>query len=242
MSASSSQVACIGQPLSWLVLERLALDELEGAAAATAGEHLVACAACSAAMGTIRVETRVLPALPELPALDAVAPVVLSGGRAKVSPQSKDAPRRWTRWAGVGVALAAAALLLLLLRSGPTEPGGELSQRVRVKGAGIVVMTLVRERDGAVTFDPPDVRETDRWKVQLTCAPGGGASAEIVVLQSGQAAATALAARPFACGNDVVLPGAFRITGGAAIVCAKLTGQDERTPVMACAKLAATAP
>lgn len=222
MSPASAQMSCIGQPLSWLVLERHALDELEGAAAAKAGEHLAACPACSAALGSIRGDVRVLPPLP-----------------AVAIPIRKTRP--WMQYAGVGVALAAAALLLLLLRPKDPETGGEISNRVRVKGAGVVVMTLVRERDGAVMFDPPDVRESDRWKVQLTCAPGGGATAEIVVLQSGQPAATALAAQRFGCGNNVVLPGAFRITGGAAIVCAKLVGKDDSTPVMACAKLAAPA-
>jgi anti-sigma-K factor RskA len=206
--STMTQPACIGQPLSWLTLERHALDELGGVAATSAADHLAACKACAAALGTIEADRRVLPALPLAAAADDLA-----RGRARTS------RRRLVVGAGVFVA-AAAALLLVVLR--PKATDGELSARVRVKGAGVVVMTLVRERDGSVAFDPVDVRETDRFKVQLTCAPGGGATVEVVVLQAGEPEAVAVPAQPFACGNDVVLPGAFRITGGAATVCARM--------------------
>jgi hypothetical protein len=235
---------CIGQPLSWLVLERHALAELEGAAARAADEHLAECAACSHALRTIKGDTRALPALPT------VRPERSPGERPDeskdgVRPFDSAAPRRRSARTGMiaaGVFLAAAAaLLLVIIRPTPTEP--TLTARVRVKGAGVVVMTLVRERDGNVTFDPRDVRDTDRWKVQLTCAPGGGARTEIVVYQPGQPPAVALPAQSFTCGNNIVIPGAFRITGGAAIICARLAadplGPLPPTPnaQMACAQL-----
>jgi hypothetical protein len=234
---------CIGQPLSWLVLERHALAELEGSAARAADAHLAECAACSHALQTIKGDTRALPALPALPASPAtptassdVAPTIPLGRRA-----ARTGLRRWAIGAGVFLA-AAAALLLVILRPRTTEP--ELTgARVRVKGAGVVVMTLVRERDGIVTFDPTDVRDSDRWKIQLTCAPGGAAFVEVVVEQPGATPAVALPSQRFACGNNIVIPGAFHITGGAATICAKLLPSDAPSsptpvlPVKACARL-----
>jgi len=207
--------SCIGQPLSWLTLERHALAELEGAAAAAAGEHLERCAACSAALGTITADRRELPPLPALPVSVGASADDLSRAR------SKSKRRQWAIGAGIFLA-AAAALLLVIIRPKDTQ-NGELGASVRVKGAGVVVMTLVRERGGAIAFDPLDVRDSDRWKVQLTCAPGGGATVDVVVYQPGEPAVIALQAQRFACGNDVVLPGAFRITGGAATVCARMS-------------------
>jgi anti-sigma-K factor RskA len=212
--SATAQLACVGQPLSWLTLERHALAELHGPAAAATTEHLAQCAACAAALGTIASDRRALPALPALPALDADVP-------AQTDDLARARARRRQLMIGAGVFVAAAAALLLVLRP-KDAPTGELSASVRVKGAGLVNMTLVRERDGAVAFDPPDVRDSDRWKVQLTCAPGGGATVEVVVYQPGEPAAVALPAQPFACGNSIVVPGAFRITGGAATICARL--------------------
>jgi hypothetical protein len=249
VSAATAQT-CIGQPLSWLVLERHALAELEGAAARAADQHLAECAACASALGTIKADRRALPSLPALP--DAAQASGLgpraSGGRPQASGDElaeararSEKRRRWMIGAGVVVA-AAAALLLVIIRP-KTEQGELVGARVRVKGAGVVVMTLVRERDGNVTFDPPDVRDTDRWKVQLTCAPGGGAYVEVVVEQAGAMPAVALPSQRFACANNVVIPGAFRITGGAATICARLLPTDAPSsptpvlPVKACARL-----
>lgn len=219
--------ACIGQPLSWLVLERHVLAELEGPTASVADEHLAQCAACRAARQRIGDDRRVLPPL-VIPAAVAVAPRV---------PWWR---RSWA-WGGGGL-IAAAAVLLLLLSVRKPDDGLGGPRVVRVKGAGVVVMGLVRERGGAVSFDPPDVRDDDRWKVQVTCAPGGAAWVEVVVYQAGSPAMFPLAPARMACGNNVVVPGAFRITGGAAVVCARVTSEAparRTTPLnpMACASL-----
>jgi hypothetical protein len=244
--------ACIGQPLSWLTLERHALAELEGAAAAAAREHLTACPACTAALDSIQADRRPLPALPALP-----VPTASGTGRmarddvaaATVVSLDDARRRRRTRWAGAGVAaaVAAAALLLLLVRPQGGAGVAEPTARVRVKGAGVVSLGLVRDRDGVVSFDPPEVADRDRWKVQLTCAPGGGAWVDVLVYQRGEPVAVALPPQRFACGNDIVIPGAFRITGGAATICARLA-PDQLTAVapppspgagMACRSVAA---
>lgn len=192
---------CIGEPVSWLRLERLALADLDAATTAAVRAHLDACAACAAAFARIADDVRPLP---RLPAVDATA------------------RPWWTRWrlaiGGVALAAGTAAALVALRPAAvaPLPPGG-----VRVKGAGVVVVRLVRERDGAIAFDPDDVRDTDRWKVELTCAPGGAAWVDVAVVQ-GAEVAFPLAAQQVGCGNAVAVPGAFRITDGAAEVCVAL--------------------
>lgn len=205
---------CIGEPVSWLRLEQLALGELADGDAARS--HLDTCAACAAAFARITSDARPLPRLPQVAVV---------------------AAPWWRRWqvAGGGLAVAVvAAALLLLVRT----PDDSLPPRTaRVKGAGPVVVTLVRERAGAIAFDPAEVRPDDRWKVQLTCAPGGAAWVDIVAYQRG-VASFPLAPRRIACGNAVVVPGAFRITDGGADLCvalapdapdrARLTAGDRR--------------
>ncbi|MBK9036926.1 MAG: zf-HC2 domain-containing protein [Myxococcales bacterium] len=191
---------CIGEPVSWLRLERLALAELDGATAATVRAHLAACAACAGAFARIIDDARPLPRL--------VA--------------AATAPAPWWRrgpWLGGGLALVtAAAVAVLALRVRSSAPDAPPANGARVKGVGVVVVTLVRERGGVVAFDPDDVRDDDRWKVQLTCAPGATTWVDVAVVQ-GAAVAFPLPAQPIACGNTVAVPGAFRITDGDADVC-----------------------
>jgi hypothetical protein len=190
--------ACVGVPVSWLRLERHALGEVDGEVAA----HVAACAACRAALATIEADDRPLPPLP-VPA----------------------APRRrWSWWprlafAGGLVAAAAALILWVVIRRGE-EPAMHAGSRVRVKG-GELVVSLVRERGGAVTFEPSRFAPGDRFKVRVTCSPGaaGDVAVDVVVFQDG-AAAWPLAPARLACGNLVAVPGAFRITGaGPARIC-----------------------
>lgn len=212
---------CIGEPISWLRLERLALDELADAGAARA--HLAQCPACAAAFARIAEDTRPLPALPAASAAPASSgPRTLEAGAEAGGGGRVPWWRRWQLLTGGGLATAAAlAAVLLVVRARQVTVLSHpvLARNVmRVKGAGLVVVTLVRERDGAITFDPDDVLPGDRWKLQLTCDPGGGAWADIAVTQRG-ATSFPLPPQPVACGNAVVLPGAFRITGGAAELC-----------------------
>ena len=44
---------CIGEPVSWLRLERYALADLDRAASAAVRTHLDGCAACRAALASI---------------------------------------------------------------------------------------------------------------------------------------------------------------------------------------------
>jgi hypothetical protein len=216
----------VGVPVSWPRLERFAAGGLDGAAAAEIEAHLAACAACRACLDELRADVVALPPLP--PAVAA-------------------APAPWVRWlfGGGALALAAAAIVLLLVRS-PSSSGGVPGPRVAVKGAGEVVLSVVRDRDGAIAFDPRTFRTSDRWKVRVTCDPGPSIWADVVVYQGG-APSFPLAPARVPCGNDVTLPGAFRIDARApAQVCVALStgpapdraGLDRPGGVMACAALA----
>lgn len=238
MSAGQPGAArCIGEPVSWLRLEQLALGELRDGGAAE--QHLARCAACAAALAQLRGDTRELPRL-VVPASPEAADVrnadVRNAGVRNADVRDADvhaaaAAPWWKRgWlvSGGGLAAALAALLLFVLvrRDAPPDGDNRFASLLHVKGAGDVSVTLVRERDGVITFDPADVADGDRWKIQLACARGGAVWADVAVVQNGLTSHP-LSPQRLACGNAVVLPGAFRITGGAAELCVAL---DDRPP------------
>ena len=194
-------MTCVGVPVSWPRLERFASGSLRAAEAAEIESHVTTCDACRACLDEIKADVVALPPLPALP----------------------DRPvSRLARWlfGGGALALAAAAILLVLVRRGASDetPG----PRVAVKGAGEVVLSLVRDRDGAIAYDPRTFVTTDRLKVRVTCDPGPSIWADVIVYQPGASFPLAPARVP--CGNNVTLPGAFRIdTRAPALVCVALS-------------------
>jgi hypothetical protein len=196
---------CIGEPISWLSLERHHLRELDGAAQARVEEHLRACDACRSCMAQIEAPLE----LPVLPARSA-------------QPGLVESLRRWmsTRWVLPVMAAAGAAIALLVLR--PVTPGLEppRAARLRIKG-GELALDLVREHAGSIANDPLRFALGDRFKVLLTCPPGQLVHADVVVFQAGQAFFPLVATRVERCGNELPLPGAFTLDGDEpAIVCA----------------------
>ncbi len=198
-------MTCVDQPISWLRLERYALAELDGATTASVRRHLDDCPACRAALAALEGDHVALPALP--------------ARRAVVVTAARPWWRRWQLGAGLGAALAAAAILLVWLRAPGTV--GEPGRRTRIKGAGTVALTLVRERAGVIAFDPADVTADDRWKIQLTCGNPAPLWTDVVVYQP-TGAAFPLPAQAITCGNAIAVPGAFRITDGGATICVAL--------------------
>jgi len=183
--------ACIGEPISWLRLERHAL---EGADAGI-GEHLAACAVCARCLDEIRGDLVALPPL--------------------AVPERRPArwQARWRWWLAPAMALAAAAVLLVVWRSGPGGPGPEPREDVaRIKGVGEVVLGVVRERGGVIREDARTYAAGDRWKVVVTCPPAASAWIDVAVYDAGQIDHPLAPAR-IGCGNRVALPGAFSITG-----------------------------
>lgn len=192
--------ACTGEPISWLRLELFALGAADPAIAA----HLVGCPACRACLDRIRGDALALPPLaaPEAP--------------------RRRARRRW--WLAPVLAAAAAAVALVVLQP---APGGE--DRIAIKGIGEVALELVRERAGAISYDARRYAPGDRWKVVISCPPAGASPVMAPIMEIDVSVADGvtvdhpLAQARIACGNRVVVPGAFTVTGDRANrVCARI--------------------
>ena len=218
--------ACIGEPISWPRLERYALGEGAGAAAERAvGEHLARCAACARCLDEIRGDRVALPPLPPL------------------AVPERRAARRW--WLAPAMAFAAAAAVALVVwRSGGVDgDGGGMAPReelARVKGVGEVVLGVVRERGGVIREDVRTYAPGDRWKVVVTCPPAASAWIDVAVYDAGQVDRPLAPAR-IGCGNRVVLPGAFSITGDRAnrvcVLIGAAASPDRAQPPDACVTL-----
>jgi hypothetical protein len=189
---------CVGEPVSWLRLERYHLGEIAGAEREAIAAHLAACPACAACLASIEQDDGSV--LPTLAVTKAPPRAVLT--------------RLPVRAAAVVGALAAAAALVLVMRgSSPTGdghparvPGG------RIKGDAIA-FSLVRDDGERIVGADGVYRDGDRFKAIVTCAPGSSASFDLAVFDSGDPTFPLAPAHDFACGNGVPLPGAFRLTG-----------------------------
>lgn len=188
--------ACIGEPVSWLRLERHAL---EGGADRAVQDHLARCAACARCLDEIRGDRVALPplAVPARP--------------------GRTARRRWQwRWLAPPLALAAAAAVALVVWQDGGGSGPEAGPRedvARVKGVGEVVLGAVRERGGAIREDARTYAPGDRWKLVVTCPPAASAWVDVAIHDAGQIDHPLPPAR-IGCGNRVALPGAFTLGGG----------------------------
>jgi hypothetical protein len=203
-----TSLACIGEPISWLRLEQLALGDGDAATRA----HLDACPACKGCLDEIRGDLVALPPL--------------------VVPERKRA-LRW--WHIAAPALAAAAIAIVVLRPAPPPPphGETLAG---VKGVGTVVVGLVRERGGAIRDDVATFAPGDRWKIVVTCTAAGGAWLDVAVTEAGANTADhPLAPAHVACGNDVAMPGAFTVTGTQANeICVRVAADPDEPGERAC--------
>ncbi|MCW5806494.1 MAG: hypothetical protein KIT31_29285 [Deltaproteobacteria bacterium] len=181
--------ACIGEPVSWMRLELFALDPSDAAVAA----HVEACPACGACLAQLRADRVVLP------------PLTVAAA----------APRRrwWLAFLPVAGVAAAVVLLVVVRPREPGEPAARRGDVALVTGVGEVVLRTVRERDGAIRSDAATYAPGDRWKVMVTCAPGPQAWVDVAVLDAGAVDYPLGEPAAIACGNDVVVPGAFAITG-----------------------------
>jgi hypothetical protein len=191
---------CISTPVSWLRLEQYALGELE-AARTEIGDHVAACPACAACLARIEAEAKA-----ELPALPSPGPRAVQ--RARFSRRSFVA-------IGSGLALAAAALLAL----GRWTPGPDThgdGDGVGIKGDAIA-FTLVRDDEAIFAEAGGTFRGGDRFKALVTCPPGARAHFDLVVYDGSGASFPLAAAEALACGNQVPLPGAFRVTGAESV-------------------------
>ena len=210
-----SALACIGEPVSWLRLEQHGDRRRR-----RGGRRRTSRRARRAARASTRSAA--------------------TSSRCRRCPRSRRAPaRRWLRWGipAFGAALAAAAIAIVVVRPhGDTlVPPAPRDDVANIKGVGEVIVGTVRERAGAIADDAPTFRAGDRWKVVVTCPPAASAWLDVAVYEtcappSGGAARPGeagpchdgdsvdypLAAARVACGNRVVVPGAFELTGARA--------------------------
>jgi hypothetical protein len=204
--------ACTGVPVSWPRLERFALGAPDPAIAS----HVAACPACARCLDQIRDDVVALPPL--------VVPAT----------PSRPARRRWL--APVFAAAAAIVVIAVLVRNRPPPPDELARVAVGVKGVGDVTLELVRERAGAIRFDAASYAPGDRWKVVVSCPPGASAWIDVSVADGVTIDhPLGLAPAQVACGNRVVVPGAFTITGARPNrVCARVTAAPGTDAGIAC--------
>jgi hypothetical protein len=204
---------CVGEPVSWLRLERLRLGELVDPERTRVVEHLAACAACAACLARIEADEAV-----ELPAL-----ALGSGARGgrderRSAPGERTRGARWlpswgARMASASALAAAAAAILVVGRAWrapgrATVDGGDMG---RPKGDGMAFV-LVRD-DGQRIVEAQGVfRSGDRFKALVTCPPGPRATFDLAVFDAAGSSFPLAPAPDFVCGNEVPLPGAFRLT------------------------------
>lgn len=133
---------CIGQPISWLALERYALGEGDPKLRATIREHLEQCPTCHDCFVAIENDSR------RMPPLRAPAP------RPRIAAQ--------LRWVLATAATAGALLLVWSLWPERKMTG--------IKG-GRPTLELIREHDGEI-LRADAFAAGDRFKVLLTCSSG----------------------------------------------------------------------
>jgi hypothetical protein len=200
-----TNLACIGEPISWLRLETFATGKTDPAIAT----HLAACPACTHCLDEIRTDLVALPplAIPEV--------------------TRRRSPWPWLVPA-LGLAVAAAIALLVLAPWRGEQPQLPRDNAVAVKGVGDVIVDIVRERGGVVRADVRTFAPGDRWKVVVTCPPAASAAFDVSVTEAGSSTGDRpLAPAQLACGNRVVIPGAFAITGDRANrVCVAITAAE----------------
>ncbi len=185
---------CIDEPISWLELEEHALGESKNAAAIEA--HLDHCASCGALAARIRSDERSMPGL--------------------LVPLSAPTRPFW-RWRWIlALAPALALLVFWITIPGAGEPSLDRSHGLRGWKGGDATITLIREREGAL-LEPSHFAPRDRFKVEVSCAPGRYAM-QLTITQDGETFLP-LAKSTQECSNHTLLPGAFSLDGGPAQIC-----------------------
>ncbi len=130
-----------------------------------------------------------------------------------------DKPKKnWLWWLAPAMAAAAAAILLLVIVRREPPP----DHVTTIKGGRQVVLGVVRERSGSIRRDVTTYAAGDRWKLTLTCEPGPLVWVDVAVVDP-KSVDHPLSPAQLSCGNEIVVPGAFEVTGrDANIVCAVL--------------------
>jgi hypothetical protein len=134
---------------------------------------------------------------------------------------------RWWWFAVPAIAAAAIAAAVMVLRRHPPERD-RLPNVASIKGRGDVTLALVRERAGTIVEDATTFAPGDRWKVVVTCASGHSTWLDVSVVEADATRADhPLPVAELACGNRIVLPGAFELTGKVATkICVRVSRSE----------------
>jgi anti-sigma factor RsiW len=184
------------EPLSWLILERYALDELSPTERARVEQRLVQSSADRACLDEILSDQSELPPL-SWPETSDVRPIV--SGRAR---------RRWPYVSGM-LAIAAALALAVLRPSELPAPRRQVHDGVK---GGEVALVLVSEQQGE---QPSHFADGERFKLLVTCPPWLGERLQVSVFQGGRRYEPLPEVGTLTCGNRVPWPGAFALDGDA---------------------------
>lgn len=185
------------EPLSWLTLERYALDELPQTERARVQARLAESHEDRACLAAIISDQTELPPLPTMIRERPVAPPI-------------QVTRKRRSWLMGGSALAlAAALMLMFWRPNALPP----SRRAVYEGTkgGEVALLVYGEHAGATTT----FAQRERFKLLVTCPSWLSRGLRVAVFQAGQRYEPLTRVAVFACGNQVPWPGAFALDGNA---------------------------
>jgi hypothetical protein len=193
--------------VSWLLLERYALGELDATTTLRVEGALARDADTRACLELIRRPVA-LPAL--------------NPRRAAAAPKARRLAWAWP----AAATLAAAALGVLVVRGTQQDldtavpaPGATSKPAHRVKGDAVAI-SVVREHLGQIIANATSFAEGDRLKVLLTCPTATSERFRVLVQQGDTVTSPVDVPADFACGNGVAVPGAFTLTENTqALVC-----------------------
>lgn len=198
---------CHGQSVSWLKLERYHIGELRAEDQREIASHLSECPLCNQKYQQIITDDRPLRQL-----------------EIKTVSETSSSFRFALMW-GLGVTATVAALLFVVVRTNPDAPPTFPGSKISYKG-GDTVVTLAREREGRVIYDPQTYRNDDRFRLFLTSPEVGLLPVEVVVFQGCDVYFPYPDRLEIPSGNRVPIAGALRLTGNEKTRVCILLGPD----------------
>jgi hypothetical protein len=220
---------CIGQPVSWLALERHALGELPVEEGRALEDHLARCPACRACREQLGADTR-----------DPSWLTAAIAQRTAAEVRRPRPPRRSERQAGrpSWLTLAGAcAALLLGIRLGWERgvPGAQTASGV--KGAELALSVVRLDAQGRL-LEPRRFAAADRFKLLLTCPPTFSGPVRVLIFQGGELFEP-VPEQGLRCGNRVALAGAWQLDGAQDVEVCAVLGGERASGVTAAAELRA---
>lgn len=184
------------EPLSWLMLERYALDELAPDVRVHVAARLAESSEDRACLASILNDVSELVPLPSVGVASPPQASAAAGAKRRV-------------WAWTSGALALAAALTLMFARSDEVPPSHRRVFAGVKG-GEVALVVHGEHTGehAASF-----AQGERFKVLVSCPSWLSTELSVVVFQAGQRYEPLPSVPLFACGNLVPWPGAFSLDG-----------------------------